>query len=706
MEDFALYGLTDTKTFFQNLTYEPTIPTITKKEKLNGRKLKVEYINLPASFDIETSSFRENGEKKACMYIWQLGINGRVIIGRTWEEFIDTINQLVDIFKLNAEKRLVIYVHNLAYEFAWIKHRFQWSTVFSREKGSPMKALTTNGIEFRCSYILSGCNLDMTCKNLTKYKMNKKTGDLDYSLIRTPITPITDQKELDYCVYDVLGVMAYIQEQIEQYGDITKIPLTNTGRVRLYCRQKCFSKENKQNYSYLMSSLKLTGLKEYEMLKRAFSAGFTHANFMTANETFTDVASKDLTSSYPTILVCEKFPMSKGQWVKVHHIDQIKNMEKDYYCIFNIRFHNLREKENIPDHYISFSKCYGCEDYRIDNGRVISAKKLETTITSDDWKIIDRCYDYDSIDLGKCIRYRLNYLPRVFVQCVIDFYNKKSTLKGVPNMESDLQLYKGMLNATFGMCVTDVVSDEICYEDEWLTKETNRDDCIEEYNKSRNRFLFYPWGIKTCSAARLRLWSAILELGQDYLYSDTDSVYYLNEEKHREYFERANIEITEKIKRACHFNKLNFEETQPKNNKGIVQPLGVWDDNVKGIEPTYRRFKTLGAKRYMYEYMDKDGLHIATTIAGASKSKAGEYIRSQEEPFEFFTDKMSIDSEHSGRLIHSHINEKYTYTVTDYLGNIYTGEELSGIHMEPSEYNLTISPIFLDLLNHKETRGL
>lgn len=205
------------------------------------------YYNIPLSFDIETTSISQFSklnnitEKSAFMYVWQLSIDNKYIIGRTWEEFENVYNAIVEYFNTNEKRRIVIYVHNLSFEFQFMRKRFKWSRIFSLDKRKPIQALTIDGIEFRCSYLLSGFSLEKLGDQLTKYKANKKTGDIDYSKYRHAKTPLTD-KEIGYCIADVEVVTNYIKECIENDGDITKIPLTKTGYVRNYCRERCFTK--------------------------------------------------------------------------------------------------------------------------------------------------------------------------------------------------------------------------------------------------------------------------------------------------------------------------------------------------------------------------------------------------------------------------------------------------------------------------------
>ena len=212
------------------------------------------WYNVPCSFDIETSSFYQDGvvqpeNKRAIMYIWQFGINDWVTYGRTWKEFVDFTTVLTEVLGLNEKTRLVCYVHNLPYEWQFMRKHFRWDKVFILDDRKPVKA-RIGGLEFRCSLKLSGGkSLANVGRDLQHHNVQKKVGDLDYNLIRTPLTPLS-LTELGYCEYDIRVVNAYIAEKIEQDGNVSRIPLTNTGYVREYCRKACFRtvEEVQDNY--------------------------------------------------------------------------------------------------------------------------------------------------------------------------------------------------------------------------------------------------------------------------------------------------------------------------------------------------------------------------------------------------------------------------------------------------------------------------
>ena len=687
-----LIGLVTIDEFFEN---NKELTFVRKREG----KRTVEYANVSASFDIEVSSFEYNGHKNSLMYIWQFGLQGSVVIGRTWQEFSDFLQRLTRTYNIDSSRRLPVYVHNLAYEFQFIKDLFSWERIFAREKRSPMVAMTSTGIEFRCSYMLSGYSLEMVGKNLTKHKIEKKVNDLDYELIRTPETPLTDL-EIGYCINDVLVVMALIDEEIEQYGSVTRIPMTNTGKVREYCRERTIRGKQGLKYSDLMKKLVINDENEYAMLKRAFQGGFTHANYNKVGFIHENVQSYDFTSSYPTVMVAEKFPMSRGKYINVKSLDDIERFAQDYCLIFNVEFDNIVSKIDY-EHYLSYSKCFGVQEPIIDNGRIMSAKRIQTTITDVDLEIIIDSYHWEKAKVGKCIAYRKAYLPKDFVSCVLDFYVDKTTLKDVEGQEREYLHKKGMLNSCYGMSVTDIVNDEVFFEEEWDSRPANVADCIKQYNESESRFLFYPWGVFITAYSRKNLWSGILECKDDYLYSDTDSIKILNKDAHLDFIASYNADILEKLMRACMFHGIEFSRFIPQTIKGKEKPLGVWDDD--GL---YDRFKTLGSKRYLVEYSDDDGKHLKCTIAGVNKKKTSQWLSEQEDGFKTFTDLMSVDKEHSGRMIVTYLDEPMDGEVTDYLGNKYEYHELSGIHMEKGDYNLKMSPIFLKLLSCREVNTI
>lgn len=668
------------------------------------------YANTPIAFDIEDSSFYDGKNNKvSTMYVWQLGFNGVVFMGRTWSEFIELINQMKsELQSLNDdvnEYRFLIYVHFLDHEFQFIRKLFKWTSVFARANRSPIYAVT-DGIEFRDSYILTGKSLAKVADDLREGDFKKMVGDLDYSQIRGCKTPLTD-KEIGYCMADVLILNELISEKIEDEGEnIGKIPLTNTGYVRRYTRKKCMPtdqahKVDNVKYFEFIHSLNMT-LDEYELLRRCFQGGFTHANYWYVGQTIVgNINSIDFTSSYPAQILSKKYPMSSGQKVEVHNDDELQHYINKYCCVFVAEFINIEQRSEVWDGCISSSKCFNMSGEVVNNGRIYKATQLTTVINEVDYKCIKKFYTYSEMHLGTFYIYHKDYLPRPIIESVLEFYKAKTVLKGVSGAETEYMIKKGMLNSIYGMMVTSPLKAEIpfdCDNGEWLDddimtlsdfKEWEKNE-LETYNNNKKRFLFYPWGVYVTAYARQALYTGILAFGKDYLYSDTDSIKCLNIDDHRDYIMSYDDMITKQIDDTLSHYNINPDESRPSNIKGDIKQIGIWD--IETAEHPYTRFKTLGAKRYMYE---QDGdLHI--TIAGVNKNLGKKYIALQDSPFDFFDDEMEIDEDASGKLTHTYIDHEQEGFLQDYLGNMMEYHELSSVHLEKSSYSMSIASEFKD----------
>ena len=662
--------------------------------------------NVASSFDIEATSFyTEEGEKRATMYAWGFGINGRCIRGRTWGEFVDVIDRIVEYYNLHINKRLIIYVHNLAYEFQWFREYFEWDSIFSIDQRKPVYAVTKNGIEFRCSYILSRYSLEKLGENLTKYKVTKKVGDLNYKLLRHSLTPISET-EWGYILSDVQIVMAHIQEEIERTGSIIKLPLTKTGYVRELCRDNCLKGDNRFNYVKMMKTMTLTK-ETYKQMKRTYMGGFTHANINYVCKIVKNVHSYDFTSSYPAAIVSEKYPMSRPNKVIIKDEKDFLQYINAFCCMFECVFHNIESKVSF-DNYISISRCMDYKSPIINNGRVVEADYVKVAITEQDFLIIEKMYDWDYMEISNFYFFYTDYLPKDIIETTLTLYNKKTELKGVAGKEIEYLVSKEMVNALYGMCVTDPCKNENIYANGiWEVSVVDIDKLIDKYNKNMNRVLYYPWGIWITAYARRNLFTGILEFGDDYIYSDTDSIKVINVDKHTKYIQEYNKQIIRKIYKCLDRYNIDRRMATPKTIEGKEKPLGVWE-----YEGEYTRFKTLGAKRYLTESYDKNGnLKLSITVAGVSKKNGIEYLKykykNNTEVFENFNDELYFPPTYykdgkefsgSGKLCHTYIDSPTEGIMIDYTGLEWIYKEMSSIHMDDTDYTLNLDSEYLKLI--------
>ena len=654
---------------------------------------KLLYWQTIVSFDIETTNTKLNGDKVSFMYIWQVAWQDIVIVGRTWEEFIELCVLFEYLLGLDESHRMIIWVHNLAHEFQFIRKLFKWKQVFASDERKVIYAINDMNIEFRCTLFLTNMALAEVSKEVTKMglsKYGKMVGDLDYSLIRNSKTKMSPE-ELQYCYNDVIVMNVYLTNFAKGYQMLQDIPYTNTGIVRRHVRNLTIYNENdpiRNKYKQLMKDLTIT-YDEYDSLRCAFQGGFTHASSLKVADIFEKVYSVDISSSYPSVMITEKFPMSKGKFIQYPTDEQISYLMSTKLCHFVCMVKGLRPKVTF-EHILAKSKCLECKKTVVDNGRVVEAESLITYMTNIDFESFNKFYEYDRILIMNLWWYEKDYLPRDLLLAIGGLYHDKTTLKGIKEEEENYILKKKMLNSCYGMIVTDPLRDEILYDsdtDIWKVLTRDKAEQIEKYNNDKSRFLFYPWGVFVTAYARKRLYNMILRMGEDHIYSDTDSDKFINIDKHYKDIEEMNAIQDAALKESCRVNKLPEELFYAKDIKGETHVLGYWDFEGTDKHP-YKVFKTLGAKRYLYETdPDKNGNYLHLTFAGWNKKKGGEYLETLEKPFEFFKLPMSVPIEYTGKLAHTYIDETKEFDITDYQGNVDHVIAPSGLHLEPQEFS-------------------
>ena len=582
------------------------------------------YDNTIYTFDIETTSFLilnneqipatkylelSKKDQEQCifmsnMYIWMFGINGIVYYGRTWEELKGF---LIRLENWGTDCKKYVFVHNLAYEFQFLRNIFNIKNVFARKSRKPIKfELEDFNIEFRCSYMMSNCSLEKLA-DVYKLDVKKLVGNLDYSLMRNSKTELTE-KELAYCENDCLVVYKYIEKELETYETMKSLPLTSTGHVRKELKNKI-----EKDYSYINKvrrSVNIDG-HVYNLLIDAFAGGYTHANWIYADEVIKNVNSYDFTSSYPYVMLTEKYPSSEFRKIGVTKIEQMKSC---FAYIVHVKFTNIKCK--YYNNFISQSKCKRIYKGRYDNGRVMGAEELEIVLTDVDLKLIFETYEFESYEFLECYYSIYDYLPKQFLEFILEKYVNKTKFKNVEGKEVEYALEKAKFNSLYGMTVTNNIKDEVIFENDngWSEKAISNEKIQELLEKEKKLgFLSFSYGVWVTAYARYNLLSNLVKLDEYVIYADTDSLK-LREGFDIEVINNYNKSVTEKIKKVSDELEIDINKFCPLDSKGIKHELGVFDHDA-----FYKEFITQGAKKYAYIDSKDNKIHI--TVSGVPKKR-------------------------------------------------------------------------------------
>ena len=579
---------------------------ILKKDIVKSGKHKM-YQRHPMTFDIETSKIPtdDEGHYQAFMYIWQVCIEGNVVFGRRWEELQEFMKNVVNAYKLSEEERVVVYVHNLSFEFQFIQDFFNFTDVFAMASRSILTAKTAH-LEFRCSYKLSNMSLAKFIENTPNTLHYKGVDDLDYATVRTPDTELTEV-EYGYCFNDVKGLYECVMELLKE-DNIATIPLTSTGYVRRDCRNAM--NKNKNNRKMFLRS-RLT-LLQYKLLRECFRGGNTASDRYLTNLILKIVGSYDLSSSYPFQMIAREYPLGKWNYGVIPDIKTLEEYNSRYCTIARYTFKNIHLRDEKPIPYIPQSKCLALGDDReIYNGRILHADFLTISMTNIDYDIVREQYEYDEIAVEEFHYSRKGLLPKELRDTIMYYFEKKSELKGDEEHYYEYMKSKNKLNSIYGMTVTNILNTEIEYHDGEYTEkkmtEEEMKEALDKYYKNHRSFLNYSWGVFVTAYARRELEDGLNIAGLDTIYCDTDSVKFIgnHDREFEEYNERLNKECEEKGIR-------NYTEV---NGKRYY--MGIFDK-----EKGYEEFITLGAKKYAFLQNGKLGI----TVSGLSKKKGAEEL--------------------------------------------------------------------------------
>lgn len=579
------------------------------------------------------------------------------LYGNKPSEFVECLQKLQ---KYIAGDKLIIYFHNLAYDWVFLRK------FIMAEYGTPVKMLATkphypiyiefnNGLIIKDSLILSQRSLEKWAKDLD-VDDQKAVGKWDYLKIRNQ-EEIFSPDELEYIEHDTLAGVECIDKTMTQLNKrVYSMPYTATGIPREEARKRGKSNRAKEDFNRIVTK----DHQVQQLLEAVYHGGFTHANRHYIGVTVEDILAMDFTSSYPYCMLAFKYPMTEFKAFHNCKVSDILDNKENYAFIFKLILINVKLKsDSVPMPALQYSKCIKDINACTDNGRVLCANYIEIYLNEVDLEVIADQYEWKSAACVEVYYSEKDYLPRWYTDYVFECFKDKTMLKGGDPVA--YALAKAKVNSLYGMMVQKPCKEDISENyitGEYTVSSGNYEELYEKYLKNRNSILSYAWGVWVTSYA----FSNLFKLGSCcalWLYSDTDSCY----------GKGWDMEKVKAYNEGCK-EKLRANGYGPVIREGTEYWLGVVD-----IEH-HDQFRTVGAKRYAFT----DNGEVYITVAGVPKKKGRLCLNND---IENFKEGFIFDGATTGKQTH-------TYFFTEDIHTDQAGNEIGdSIDLSPCDYLLS-----------------
>lgn len=611
------------------------------KAKRGDKKREKHYVQCYAAADSETTKIPNEELSVMWMFQWGFLVEDEIyfVCMRTVakvKEFLEKVAANLGYNGKGKPRCMICFIFNMNYDITYMRSWFPVYDMFFKDIEHPLYGTSHGGhFEWRDAQALFGPGgLAAATKGLEYEKLK---GDLDYTKKRFSWTKVdaapAGHSEFDYCVYDIAGLVCAVKREVDRNG------------VSLYGLKRTFTGWVRKDLNRILYPLRIykdsitehDNYETFKALQEAKRGGNTHANKEYVGDPY-DFNCKDVSSMYPDSMIHDKFPY--GPFYPIRMPDKATYegyIERGEYAVLaRIQVYNLELKDELePVPYISKDKCRaivglgqlnkftrnGTTVYKQstvtgeeDNGRISYCCFCEMTITDEDFRVMRDMYnfDYDVVNMWVS---KYEYLPKEIRDYLINLYKVKTEYKDRgAEFESDYAKAKVRLNSAYGLFCANLLTDSVVYDNDigdYVTEiEWKKPDYYIEndYYECIKKVLLVPRiGVWVCAHCRRKLQRLIDTVGVDFLYCDTDSVFYLNAAQHEDAINALNEEYKGRaIESGCYATDV----------KGHVHYCGFFEDDKDG------KIVTLGSKKYAYE---KDG-KIKLTVAGVPKKEGSKEL--------------------------------------------------------------------------------
>lgn len=717
--------------------YKNAVPELLKLRQSSAYRQDHIYFPEVAAFDIETTRF----QNVAFMYIWQFGIGvDLTVYGRTWKDFTDFLYMLQDELQLSPDFKLLIMIHDLRYEFGFFR-KLLWideGSLIARTQRQIIR-FTSGCFEFRDSYTYTEQPLKQLGKEVGIPKL-----DYDYSEIRLPITPLSD-KELSYCENDVRILTEYFMREVNQYKNVSRLPLTLTQRVNRVISSN-MAKDCTKQQRFQLAARQLDAEEDRVLLnylRVAYFGGFNYATQFYRSDVLDNVHGADIDTSYVSQILFHRFPATKFKKLEnfqaftvaggAYHaeLDAIVNARKRYNgqaLLIRIQCEGLEAK--IPE--LAFLPIYP-KNYlgrapearrRMKTEHVASCDYVDTVLTDIDFRLMIKWYNFRKLTVSEIFTSRYMPLPEYVLKSAAELAARKKAMKDylthikshrAPTVQevAEYVRIKSMCARIYGVFVKDPIRMQYAFDPEsgnvipaGLTGIEEAELDINGEKRKNFAPTMYQWGVWVASWARkaeldmaykIATYSPIPQpdgfFNRSVIYCDTDSVYWYDNPAAEDLIKEWNAGMKYRLMKL-------FEKYDPEVNWNGITP-----EMLKGIGEFridhYSKFKVLGLKQYAFiDHAGQFQYHISG-LPQPEWNDAGELIKGKYfDQFETATEKLAavtedlkIPAQLTGTLKSRYIDHEEECCVTDRFGNCMNIKIPSCIILEPQAFKASVSPL-------------